>query len=77
MATPTVSKGIQTTEFALTIVVNIAALVGGLTGLIPATISVYVIAGINAVYSILRTIIKVNDPSYQAPSLPSSTTPTV
>lgn len=73
MASPTVSKGIQTTEFILTCVVNVAALVGSLSGVIPPTIAIYVIAGINAVYGILRTIVKVNDPSYQIPDLPPVT----
>lgn len=73
----TVSKGIQTTEFLLTCVVNVASLVGSLTGLIPPTIAVYVMAGITAVYGILRTIVKVNDPSYVPPPLPPSATPTV
>ena len=64
------SKGIQTTEFILTCVVNVASLVGSFTGLIPPTIAIYVIAGINAVYGILRTIVKVNDPTYVVPDLP-------
>lgn len=71
-----VSKGIQTTEFALTCVVNVASLVGSLTGLIPPEIGLYIIAGINAVYGILRTIVKVNDPSYNVPDLPSTVTTT-
>lgn len=65
-----VSKGIQTTEFALTCVVNVAALVGSLSGVIPSTIAMYIVAGINAVYGILRTIVKVNDPIYVVPDLP-------
>lgn len=69
------SKGIQTTEFALTCVVNVASLVGTLSGIIPPTVAIYVIAGINAIYGILRTIIKVNDPTYIAPALPTSATP--
>jgi len=77
MATPTVSKGIQTTEFILTCVVNVAALVGSLTNVIPATIAIYVIAGINAVYGILRTIVKVNDPGYNVPDLPTPAAPKV
>jgi len=72
-----VSKGITTTEFALTCVVNVASLVGSLTGIIPPTIAIYVIAGINAIYGILRTIVKVNDPSYTVPDLPTSVTPKV
>lgn len=67
-----VSKGIQTTEFILTCVVNVASLVASLSGLIPATVAIYVIAGINAVYGILRTIVKVNDPTYQIPDLPAA-----
>ena len=82
MAVSTVSKGIQTTEFILTCVVNVASLVGSLSGVIPPTIALYVIAGINAVYGILRTIIKINDPSYVPPVLPTAVvtpaaTPTV
>ena len=68
----TVSKGIQTTEFILTCVVNAASLVGSLTGVIPPTIALYVIAGINAVYGILRTIVKINDPTAVIPNLPTS-----
>ena len=64
-----VSKGIQTTEFILTCVVNVAALIGSLSGVIPSTIAIYVIAGINAVYGILRTIVKINDPAYTVPDL--------
>lgn len=75
--TSTVSKGITTTEFILTCVVNVASLLGAFSGLIPATIAVYVIAGINAVYGILRTIVKVNDPAYQVPDLPVAATPKV
>lgn len=65
------SKGIETTEFVLTCVVNVASLVGSLSGIIPATTAIYVIAAINAVYGILRTIVKVNDPSAKIPELPS------
>lgn len=73
----TISKGIQTTEFILTCVVNVASLFGSLSGLIPPTIAIYVIAGINALYAILRTVVKVNDPGYTVPVLPASVTPTV
>ncbi len=67
-----ISKGIQTTEFILTCVVNVASLVGALSGVIPPKIAIYVIAGINAVYGILRTIVKINDPAYQVPELPKA-----
>ena len=70
------SKGIQTTEFALTCVVNVAGLVGSLTGIIPPAWALLIIASINAVYGILRTIVKINDPSYVAPELPSAVTTT-
>ena len=66
-----VSKGIQTTEFALTVVVNIAGIVGSLSGVIPASLALLIMAGINAVYGVMRAIVKVNDPSYQAPELPA------
>ena len=65
------SKGIQTTEFALTCVVNVASLVGSLIGVIPPTVGLYIIAGINAVYGILRTVVKINDPNYVPPDLPA------
>lgn len=71
-----VSKGIQTTEFALTLVVNIAAIVGSVSGIIPPAWSLIILAGINAIYGILRTIVKINDPSYVAPVLPVVTTTT-
>lgn len=67
------SKGIQTTEFILVCVVNVASLVSGLTGIIPANIMIYVIAGINAVYGMLRTVVKVNDPTATIPDLPATT----
>lgn len=71
-----VSKGIQTTEFALVCVVNVASLVGSISGLIPPTISLYIMAGITAVYGVLRAIVKVNDPSYNVPDLPTGVTTT-
>lgn len=66
------SKGIQTTEFALTCVVNVVGLVGSLSGVIPPAISLLILAVANAVYGILRTIVKINDPSYVAPVLQDS-----
>ena len=65
-----VSKGIATTEFALTLVVNIAGLFASVIGIIPPKIGLIIVAGINAIYGILRTIIKINDSTYNIPSLP-------
>lgn len=65
------SKGIQTTEFALTVVVNVAAALSTFSGLIPANWALIIIAGVNSIYGILRAIVKVNDPSYVAPDLPA------
>jgi hypothetical protein len=64
------SKGIQTTEFALTCLVNVAGLIGSISGFIPPAISLIILAVVNAVYGILRTIVKVNDPAYVVPDLP-------
>lgn len=69
-----VSKGIQTTEFILTIVVNVASVVATLSGMIPASYALLIMAGINAIYGVLRAIIKINDPSYVAPVLPGNAT---
>lgn len=62
--------GIQTTEFALTLVVNIASIVGSMSGLIPPAWGLLIIAVINAIYGVLRAVIKVNDPAYVPPELP-------
>lgn len=66
-----ISKGIQTTEFALTVVVNIAAAISTFSGLIPANWALVIIAAVNSIYGILRAIVKVNDPSYVPPELPT------
>lgn len=66
----TVSPGIKTTEFILTIVVNLASVMATLTGLVPPTWGLLIMAGINAVYGILRTIVKINDPVFVPPVLP-------
>lgn len=65
------SQGIKTTEFALTIIVNIAGIVGSLSGVISASWALLVLAVINSVYGILRTVVKINDPSYVVPDLPA------
>ena len=76
MADPTpvsaVKPGIQTTEFILTIIVNGASILGTLSGVIPASYALLIMAGINAVYGVLRAIIKINDPSYVPPALPGA-----
>lgn len=66
------SKGIQTTEFALTAVINAAGLVGVLSGHVSPTIYLLVVGGINVLYGIMRTFIKIFDPSYNIPALPDA-----
>ena len=65
-----ISKGIQTSEFALVVVVNIAAFLGSITGVLPPKWMVAIVATINAVYAILRTLLKIFDPSFNPPDLP-------
>ena len=67
-----ISKGIQTTEFALTLIVNIASIIASVSGLIPPSICLIVLAVVNAIYGILRTIVKIYDPAYVAPELPNT-----
>ena len=50
--------GIKTTEFWLTILANVVAVVGALQGVIPAETAAIIIAALNAVYGFLRTIAK-------------------
>lgn len=66
----TTSKGIQTTEFALTALVNIAGLVGVISGHVSPTVFLIVVGTINAIYGILRTLVKIFDPSFNIPALP-------
>lgn len=68
-----VSKGIQTTEFALTLVVNIASIIGSVSGIIPASWALIAMTVINSIYGVLRTIVKINDPAYNVPDLPTVT----
>lgn len=68
------SKGIQTTEFALTVIVNLASIVGSLSGVIPPSWAILIMAVINSVYGILRAIVKINDPDYVPPPIPTATT---
>lgn len=70
-----VSKGIKTTEFILVCVVNVFGLVGSMTGVIPPSWGLLIIAVLNAAYGILRTIVKINDPEYVPPELPIIVTP--
>lgn len=66
------SKGIQTTEFALAILVNLASVAAMLSNVIPPKWGLVIMAAISSIYGILRTIIKINDPNYVPPVLPPS-----
>lgn len=70
-----VSKGVQTTEFALTAVINVSGLIGVLSGHVSPTTFIIIVGAINAVYSILRTLVKIFDPSYSIPPLPDISIP--
>lgn len=69
-----VSPGIKTTEFALVIIVNLASVAAMLANVIPPKWGLIIMAAISAVYSVLRAIIKINDPAYTPPPLPATTT---
>lgn len=72
-ATPKVpSKGIQTTEFLLTAVVNVAGLVGTVAGVIPPEKMLIILGVVNVVYAVLRSLVKIFDPSYSVPVLPTA-----
>jgi hypothetical protein len=51
-------SGIKTTEFWMTMLTSVISLVGALEGIIPADISVMIIAGANAAYGFMRAITK-------------------
>lgn len=67
----TVKPGIKTTEFALTIFVNLVTIGMTFLGMLPAGLEAIILAVVNSVYSIMRAIIKNGDPAYAAPALPS------
>ncbi len=69
--TSSVKPGIQTTEFILTIVANIFTIFLTFKGMIPANIAAIVIASVTGIYTIMRSIVKIYDPSYVASDLPT------
>lgn len=75
--TPVVSAvkpGIQTTEFALTVFVNIVTVGMTFANMLPAGLEAIILAVVNSIYGIMRAIIKNGDPAYTAPVLPASVT---
>lgn len=53
-----VKKGYKTTEFWLVVVSNLISIVGTLKGLIPADKCAVLLAILNGVYAILRSLVK-------------------
>lgn len=53
-----VKPGYKTTEFWLTVLTNLIALVGALKGVIPDQTATIVVAAINGVYGVVRAITK-------------------
>jgi hypothetical protein len=66
-----VKTGIKTTEFALTIFVNIITVGMTFSGMIPASWMALILAIVNSIYGIGRAIVKNGDPAYQVPALPA------
>lgn len=66
----TVSPGIKTTEFILTTLVSIYAVVQGLLGHLSPNASAIIVAAVVGVYTIMRTVLKILDPGFTAPDLP-------
>lgn len=67
-----VKPGIKTTEFALTIVANLFTIFLSIKGVLPATTAAIIIAAVNGIYATTRSLIKIFDPAYNAPDLPSA-----
>lgn len=75
VATPIVSavkSGIQTTEFILTIFVNIVTVGMTFANMLPAGLEAIILAVVNSVYVIMRAIVKNGDPAYTVPTLPAA-----
>lgn len=69
----TVKSGIKTTEFALTVFVNLVTVGMTFANMIPAGLEAIILAVVNSIYGILRAIVKNGDPAYQPPALPAGT----
>jgi hypothetical protein len=59
MASTPVKTGRKTTEFWFTLLSNVATVVTMLADVLPPKIGIPIIAGLNGLYAILRTLIKV------------------
>ncbi len=72
-ATPVsaVKPGIKTTEFALTVFLNLVTIAMTFIGMVPASWATIILAVVNSIYTIMRAIIKNGDPAYQVPALPA------
>lgn len=68
----TVKPGIQTTEFALTIFVNVVTVGMTFANMLPAGLESIILAVVNSIYIIMRSIVKNGDPAYNVPALPAS-----
>lgn len=55
--------GWKTTEFYLTLLTNIVAIVGSLKGVIPQEAATIVVAVANGIYGIIRAVTKANVPA--------------
>lgn len=67
-----VKPGIQTTEFILTIFVNVITVGMTFAGMIPAPLLAIILAVVNGIYNIGRVIVKNGDPAYTVPALPAA-----
>lgn len=70
----TVKPGIKTTEFALTIFINLVTIGMTFLHMLPASLAALILAIVNSIYTIMRAIIKNGDPAYNVPSLPTGAT---
>lgn len=53
-----VKSGIKTTEFWLTVVTNLITIIGTLKGVIPAETMAIILAVLNGIYTVLRSLVK-------------------
>jgi len=55
--------GYLTTEFWVTALTNLIAVVGALKGIIPGNVATIALTVLNSVYAIVRTFVKTSDPT--------------
>jgi hypothetical protein len=56
-----VKAGWKTTEFWMTLITNLVAVLGALNGVIPADTMAIILAVVNGVYGVLRALVKQPD----------------